>query len=102
MRNVFVVADGVLLTPPLSRGLLPGITRAAVLEVAVRLRLPHAERDLPRGIALNASECFLTSSVAEILPLASLDEMRYAAPGPVTQQVTQAYRALVSEETGRR
>jgi branched-chain amino acid aminotransferase len=98
MRNVFAVVDGILVTPPLSRGLLPGITRAAVLELAQRLGLPHEQRDLPRAEALAASECFLTSSVAEILPVASLDEAHYTAPGPVTQRVTEAYRALVAEE----
>jgi branched-chain amino acid aminotransferase len=101
MRNVFAVVGGVLVTPPLSRGLLPGITRGAVLEVAAKLDLPHAERDLPRAEAVAASECFLTSSVAEILPVASLDEARYAAPGPATRRVMEAYRALVAEETGR-
>jgi branched-subunit amino acid aminotransferase/4-amino-4-deoxychorismate lyase len=102
MRNVFAVVEGVLVTPGADRGLLPGITRGAVLELAGRLGLPHEERDLPRVEALIASECFLTSSIAEILPVASLDEARYAAPGPVTQRVTEVYRALVAEETGAR
>jgi len=68
MRNVFVVVEGVLFTPPLSRCLLPGITRAAVLEIAAALNLPHEERDVPRQAARSASECFLTSSLAEVLP----------------------------------
>jgi branched-subunit amino acid aminotransferase/4-amino-4-deoxychorismate lyase len=102
MRNLFAVVEGVLVTPAADRGLLPGITRGAVLELAGRLGLPHEERDLPRVEALTASECFLTSSIAEILPVASLDEARYRAPGPVAQRVTEAYRALVAEETGAR
>ncbi len=96
-RNIFAVVSGALLTPSLSRGLLPGITRAAVLELAAQRGLPHAEQDLPLTTLLAAEECFLTSSLAEILPVASVDGAAFAAvPGPLTQQLASAYRQLTT------
>jgi len=98
MRNVFAVIAGRAVTPPRSRGLLPGITRAAVLEVAARLGIACEERDLTREELLGAEECFLTSSIAEILPVASVDGAALPAPGPVTAALTKGYRDLVAEE----
>ena len=101
MRNVFAVCAGTLVTPPLSRGLLPGITRAAVLELARQRGFPHAERDLPLSGLLSAEEAFLTSSLAEILPVASVNGARLrAAPGPMTRALTEAYRESVARELG--
>jgi len=102
MRNVFAVIEGKALTPPVSRGLLPGITREAVLEVAARAGAATEERDLKLEELRGADECFFTSSVAEVLPVASVDghAMAMAAPGPVTARLTEAYRSLVDEELG--
>lgn len=95
MRNVFVVIDRELITPPLTRGLLPGITRETVLALAKELALPHRERDLLLPELYTAEECFLTSSVAEILPIRTVDgnELKTPAPGPVTAELTATYRA---------
>ncbi|MGD0112120.1 MAG: aminotransferase class IV [Armatimonadota bacterium] len=102
MRNVFAVAGRRLVTPPLSRGLLPGVTREAVLEIVARAGAPAVERDVTVSELQAADECFLTSSVAEVIPVALLDGRAVGggAPGPVTKQVTEAYRALVAEELG--
>jgi len=97
-RNVFAVIGGRAVTPPIRRGLLPGITRAAVMQVAARVGVGHEERDLTREELLSAKECFLTSSIAEILPVASVDGRTFRAAGPVTAALTQAYRDLVAEE----
>jgi len=97
-RNVFAVIGGRAITPPVSRGLLPGLTRAAVMEVAPRVGVGYEERDLTREELLSAKECFLTSSIAEILPVASVDGRTFRAAGPVTAALTQAYRDLVAEE----
>ncbi len=101
MRNIFAVFGGTLVTPPLSRGFLPGITRAAVLDIAEAESIPHTERDLPLTELYTADECLLTSSLAEIIPIASLDgnSLNLSAPGPLTQAITQAYRHLVHTET---
>ncbi len=97
-RNVFAVMSGALVTPPLSRGLLPGLTRAVVLELTSPLGLRSEERDLTVAELLKADECFLTSSLAEILPVASLDGTPFPAPGPVTLALTAAYRRQVTAE----
>lgn len=100
MRNVFAVLGGRLVTPPLSRGILPGITREAVLELARRNGLARDERDMPLSEMQSAEECFFTSSVAEILPIASINEKGLArpAPGPVTEGLIAAYRSLVAAD----
>jgi branched-subunit amino acid aminotransferase/4-amino-4-deoxychorismate lyase len=103
MRNVFAVFGDELVTPPLSRGLLVGITRRTVLEMAEARGIFRRERDIPLSEVYTADECFLTSSVAEILPVRTMDgkAMRAGAPGPVTSALTEAYRDLVARETGR-
>ena len=102
MRNVFAVMQSELVTPPASRGLLPGITRQAVLEVAERLDMRQGERDIRSAELSGAEECFLTSSIAEILPVASVDgrPMPAPVPGPKTRALTEGYRRLVAEELG--
>jgi branched-chain amino acid aminotransferase len=102
MRNLFAVTEGQLVTPPLDRGLLPGITREAVLEVAVRQQLPAAQRDIALAELMKADECFLTSSLAELLPVASVDgnPLNRPAPGTTTRQLMEGYRRLVVEELG--
>jgi len=100
MRNLFAVIDGALVTPPLTRGFLPGITRATVLEIAQKQTLPCAERDLPLTELYTADEAFLTSSLAELLPIASVDAHPLGAstPGAITRALTETYRALVTSE----
>ena len=103
MRNVFGVFGDELVTPPLSRGFLPGITRETVLEIARGSKLSSRERDVTLTELYAAEECFLTSSIAEILPVRSVDgnAMRGGAPGAVTAALTAAYRATVARETER-
>ena len=101
--NLFAVLDGTLVTPPLSCGVLPGITRAAVLELAHALGIAVAEREIAEPELAAASEIFLTSSIREIAPLVAhrhdRDRQR-TQPAPVTQQLIDAYAALVREECG--
>ena len=97
MRNIFAVFSGELVTPPLSRALLPGITRVTVLEIAEKeSSIPTHERDIPLTELYTADEAFLTSSIAEIIPIASLDgnSLKTEAPGHVTTSITKLYRAL--------
>jgi branched-chain amino acid aminotransferase len=101
MRNIFAVLGDELVTPPLSRGFLPGITRAAVIEIAERAGVPCRERDLPLTELYEADEALLTSSLAEILPLATIDGHDLGGvPGRTTVKLTDAYREVVTEEVG--
>jgi len=98
--NLFLVSGSTLCTPALACGVLPGITRAAVLELAQTIGLDAREEILlPRDLAA-ADEAFLTSSIREIAPIARADDhaMPNGAPGPVTARVADALASLVARE----
>ena len=92
--NVFIVKDSVLLTPPLSCGLLPGITREIVLELAAASGQSHAERVLHADDLCAADELFVTSTLKELAPVVTLDGAPVGAgvPGPITAALLKAYR----------
>ena len=100
--NIFVRVDRVLLTPAVSCGALPGITRKAVLELGPPLGLEVREEALDPEILAQADEAFLTNSLREIVPLVAVDDVPVGAgrPGTVTLRLLEAYRALVRSETG--
>jgi D-alanine transaminase len=93
--NLFVVLDGVLVTPPKGRELLPGITRDLVLELASANGLAAVERPITVAELKSASEVWLTSSTREIMPVIELDGVAVGSgrPGPVWAQVQDLYRA---------
>ncbi len=101
--NVFSVANGVLTTAPEDAGLLPGITREVVIELARKEGLDVREAALPLGELLAADEVFLTGSVKEVMPLIAIDERRIGSgsPGPITRLLQQRYREAVEEERAR-
>jgi branched-chain amino acid aminotransferase len=100
--NLFVWTGDMLVTPPLSCAALPGITRAAVLEIAASLGVAAAERAFGPDVLLAADEAFLTSSLRGIAPLVEVDGSRIGdgAPGAFTRRITAAYAALVAEDCG--
>jgi branched-chain amino acid aminotransferase len=100
--NLFAVIDGVLVTPPLGCGVLPGITRAIVLDLAPALGLRAVEREMAEPELALASELFLTSSIREIAPLVRIATTAIGSGrvGPVTTKLIDAYAALVREECG--
>jgi D-alanine transaminase len=71
--NIFVVRDGVLLTPPKNRLILPGITYDVILELAVRYDIPHEVREISEDETRKADELWMTSSTKEVLPITTLD-----------------------------
>lgn len=98
--NVFAVVDGRLVTPPVGSGLLAGVTRATVLELAEDEGLPAAEAPLALATLYAADELFLTASTREVVPVVRVDETEIGTgrPGPVTAQLLEAYRARVARE----
>ncbi len=98
--NVFAWTGSELITPPLSCGVLPGITREAVLELARAERWPVAERAFGLDELAAAAEVFLTSSLRGLAPVVRLNGRAIgpAIPGPRTQHLTAAYLALVDRE----
>lgn len=99
--NVFVIEQGRLVTPPLSSGILGGITRAYTLSAASDLGVPVRERLLFAREIERAEEAFLTSSTREIVPIVAIDGARIGdgRPGPVTQRLHARYRELVQAAT---
>jgi branched-chain amino acid aminotransferase len=100
--NQFIWTGRELLTPPVSCGALPGITRAAVMEVATTAGLPAAERAFGLADLLAAPEAFLTSSLRQVMPLVTVNgaAIGTGATGPRTYELALAYDALVTRECG--
>ena len=94
-ENVFVVRDGMLLTPPLTEGVLRGITREVVLRFAADLDIPVAETSLLRQDLYLADEAFYTGTAAEVVPIRSVDDREIGAPGPITKQLQDLFFAVV-------
>jgi len=96
MSNVFLVKDGRLYTPPLNTPVLPGITRAAILELASEMQIPAEES--PRTIKdlLEADEVFITNAIMEVMPVTRVEKKPIAKekPGPLTHRLAQAYQEL--------
>lgn len=100
ISNIFLVKDDELLTPPLETPVLPGITRAVVLELAEGLGIPIVERALTIDDLLSADEVFMTNSLMEIAPIVRIEREPIAAEkvGEMTTRLHEAYAARVREE----
>ena len=95
--NIFIVKRGQLLTPSADSGILEGITRNAILELANTLKIPARETTLTRHDLLVADECFLTGSAAEVIPVVSIDSRPIGdgKVGPTTKQLMVEFKKLV-------
>lgn len=99
--NVFLVRDGTVCTPRLESGLLEGITRNFVLELARELGITARETVLYPVDLDRADEVFITSTTREVLPVVRVDERPVGSgrPGPVARQLLEAYRARAHQLT---
>lgn len=97
--NIFLVTEGVLRTPSLEAGILQGITRNAVIDLARRAKITVQEIALTRHDVFIADECFLTGTAAEIIPVVKCDgrAIGNGKPGPITKQLRDAFQRLVRE-----
>ncbi|HAY82274.1 MAG TPA: branched-chain-amino-acid transaminase [Planctomycetaceae bacterium] len=97
--NIFLVIAGELLTPPTDAGILEGITRQVVMELAQAAGIVVREVALTRHDVYVADECFLTGSAAEVIPVVKVDSrcIGDGTPGPVTRDLNSRFR----EETYR-
>ncbi|MDI3316356.1 MAG: branched-chain-amino-acid transaminase [Bacillota bacterium] len=91
--NVFIVRDGRVLTPPAYLGILEGITRATVIDLARELGIEAGETVFTRYDLYTADECFLTGTAAEVVPVTVIDgrPVGDGRPGPVTRRLREAY-----------
>ena len=101
--NLFLVKDGTVRTPALDTGLLAGITREFVEEVAVETGIPTADVVLRDDDLFGADEAFLTSTSKEIVPIVRVDDRVIGSgrPGPVTLRLLEAYRLKARAVAGR-
>lgn len=92
--NLFVVKDGVVLTPPLDSGLLPGITREFLFEVGSNAGIEVREQVLVDAALTGADEAFLTGTTRAIVPIVEVDGRAVGTglPGPVTQALMAAFQ----------
>jgi branched-chain amino acid aminotransferase len=92
--NLFIIKDGVLRTPHPSSGILKGITRATVIEIAKREGIPTIEDTMTRVDIFEADEAFLTGTAAEVIPMVSLDSQTIGdgKPGGTTKCLMDHYR----------
>ena len=95
--NMFVVRDGVLMTPPVSDDILEGVTRKAILELAEVFGIPTEFRSIDRSEIYVADEMFLCGTGVQLAPVIELDHRPIAegAIGPITKQLHEAYYAAV-------
>jgi branched-chain amino acid aminotransferase len=94
-ENIFVVRDGVLYTPDLSAGILPGLTRDTIIQIAQDLGYTVVEKNLIRSDLHIADELFMCGTAAEVTPICEIDDIVIGV-GPVTKEIQKAYLDTVN------
>ena len=100
-ENIFIVQEGKVLTPPVSAGILEGITRDFVLELAGENGIEAEEKNLLPDDLYGADECFLAGTAAEILPVTKIDGRTVGTgqPGPITKRLIESFHKYVQNQT---
>ena len=98
-ENIFIVKDGLLITPPITSGALNGITRDTVLAIAKENNIPHEIRDVTRDELYIADEVFLTGTAAGIKPVSEIDSRIIAdgKDGSITNQVREKFELIIRD-----
>jgi len=97
-ENIFVIKEGIALTPPLASSVLPGITRRVVIEICRNLNIEVREQTIARELLYLADELFFTGTAAEVTPIRSVDKISVASGrrGPVTAKIQEQFFQIVS------
>jgi branched-chain amino acid aminotransferase group I len=97
--NIFLASNGELITPSLESGVLPGITREAVLEIARASNIKTLERQVELKELIEAEEAFVTNSILELMPLTWFEgkPIGPGKPGELTSRLIAAYRKLIGK-----
>ena len=100
--NIFIVRDGTVTTPPVSAGILIGVTRKVTIDLCGKLGVPIEEKDFGVDELMSADEIFLTGTAAEIIAVTKVDRTVIAAgkAGPVTMKLLGAFREFIAAECG--
>ena len=101
-ENIFAVKNGTLYTPPLSAGVLEGITRDSVTAIAKALGIPVREENMMRDFLYAADEAFFTGTAAEVTPIREVDGIAIGsgARGPVTEKIQKKFFDTTSGKDG--
>jgi branched-chain amino acid aminotransferase len=99
-ENIFVVLGDIILTPPLSSSILPGITRDSVVHICEELGITLKERTIQRAALYVADEIFFSGTAAEITPIRSVDRITVGngGRGPLTEKIQQAFFEITKGE----
>ncbi len=100
-ENIFMVSRGVLVTPPFSASVLPGITRRSVIQLAGDMGIKVIEENIPREALYIADEVFFTGSAAEITPISDIDGIIIGngRRGPITEKLQKRFFDIVEGRT---
>ena len=90
-ENLFLVRNGVIVTPPTSAGALEGITQDSVRQIALDLGIEYREGNILRSDLYTAEEAFLSGTAAEVVPIRSVDDREIGDPGPVTRAIQERF-----------
>jgi branched-chain amino acid aminotransferase len=92
-ENIYAVRNGTIITPPQTAGILDGISRRSIIQIARDLGYELIERDLARAELYMADEVFLTGTAAELVPVRELDDHPIGGgrPGPITKVIHQVF-----------
>lgn len=96
-ENLFTVRDGVIVTPPLSAGILPGITRDSIIQLGRDMSYAVKERNISRGELLVSDEVFLSGTAAEVTPVREIDNdaIGIGSRGPITEKIQSKFFDIV-------
>lgn len=97
-ENLFIVKKGVIHTPPVSDGILEGITRDSIMTIARDKGIEVRETSLVRTDLYGADEMFMTGSAAEVVPVHSVDGREIGDPGPITSDLQESFFRVVKGE----
>ncbi|MDP2911226.1 MAG: branched-chain-amino-acid transaminase [Candidatus Omnitrophota bacterium] len=98
--NIFIIKDNALITPPAYLGILKGITRACVMDIAKKEGMTAKEDVITRHNIFTADECFLTGTAAEIIPVVAVDKriIGDGKPGKITLKLMKEFRNITKTD----
>jgi branched-chain amino acid aminotransferase len=98
-ENIFIVVNNTLYTPPAGSSILPGITRASVMQMARDAGMAVMEQTIPRAMLYTCDEMFMTGTAVEITPVRSVDRVQIGNgfTGPMTKTIMQAFANVVEK-----
>src|SRR5206468_12279373 len=99
-QNLFIVRDGVIMTPPFASSVLGGITRDSIMTLARDLSFAVQEIEIPREALYIADEVFVVGTAAEVTPIRSIDKITIGTGrrGPITEALQRAFFDMINGE----